>query len=72
MKRDRLYVSRKERGSGLASIEVSVDASIQRLKDNIEKREEIVITATRNDTDNTKTKRTTITREKITMDVLNG
>ena len=30
---DRLYVSRKERGRGLASIEDSVDASIQRLKD---------------------------------------
>ena len=29
---DRLYVSRKEGGRGLASIEDSVDASIQRLK----------------------------------------
>ena len=29
--RDRLYVSRKEGGRGLASIEDSVDASIQRL-----------------------------------------
>ena len=34
---DRLYVSRKEGGSGLASIEDSVDASIQRFKDNIQK-----------------------------------
>ena len=35
----RLYVSRKERGRGLASIEDSVDASIQRLEDYIEKHE---------------------------------
>ena len=32
---DRLYVSRKEEGRGLASIEDSVDASIQRLEDYI-------------------------------------
>ena len=44
---DRLYVSRKEGGRGLASIEVSVDAAIQRLEDYIQKHE-----ATRNDTDN--------------------
>ena len=30
---DRLYVSRKEEGRGFASIEDSVDASIQRLED---------------------------------------
>ena len=36
---DRLYVSRKEGGRGLASIEDSVDAPIQRLKDYIEKHE---------------------------------
>ena len=34
---DRLYVSRKEGGRGLASIEDSVDASIQQLEDYIEK-----------------------------------
>ena len=34
---DRLYVSRKEGGRGLSSIEDSVDASIQRLEDYIEK-----------------------------------
>ena len=34
-----LYVSRKEGGRGLASIENTVDASIQRLKDYIEKHE---------------------------------
>ena len=33
---DRLYVSRREGGRGLASIEDSVDTSIQRLKDYIE------------------------------------
>ena len=36
---DRLYVSRKEGGRGLASIEDSVDASIQRLEDYIGKQE---------------------------------
>ena len=34
---DRLYVSRKEIGSGFANIENSVDSSIQRLEDPIEK-----------------------------------
>ena len=34
---DRLYVSRKEGGRGLASIEDTVDASIQRLEGYIEK-----------------------------------
>ena len=37
---DRLYVSRKAGGRGLTSIEDSVDASVQRLKDYIEKRGE--------------------------------
>ena len=50
---DRLYVSRKEGGRGLASIEDSVDASIQRLEDYIEKHERGLITAIRNNTDNT-------------------
>ena len=36
---DRLYVSRKEGGRGLASIKDSVDASIQRLEDYIGKHE---------------------------------
>ena len=35
---DRLYVSRKEGGRGLASIEDSVDTSIQRLEDYIQRR----------------------------------
>ena len=47
---DRLYVSRKEGGRGLASIKDSVDASIQRLEDYIEKYEWGLITAIRNDT----------------------
>ena len=34
---DRLYVPRKEERRGLSSIEDSVDTSIQRLEDNIEK-----------------------------------
>ena len=42
---DRLYVSRKERGRGLASIEDSVDALIQRLEDYIEKYVGELITA---------------------------
>ena len=36
---DRLYVPRKEGGRGLTSIEDSVDASIQRLEDQIENQE---------------------------------
>ena len=48
---DRLYVSRKEGGRGLAS----VDASKQGLEDYIEKHRGRLITATRNNTGNTKT-----------------
>ena len=58
---DRLYVIRKEGARWLASIEDSIDASIQRLNDYIEKHEGRLITATRSDTDHTKTKRMTIT-----------
>ena len=61
---DRLYVSRKEGGRGLVSIEGSNSASIQWLKDYIQKRGEGLITATRNNTDNTKTNRMTITRKQ--------
>ena len=50
---DRLYVPRKEGARGLASIEDSVDTSIQRLDDYIEKHERGLITAIRNNTDNT-------------------
>ena len=58
---DKLYVSRKEGGKGLTSTEDSIDASIQRLEDYIEKREERLITATRNNTDNKRTNKTTKT-----------
>ena len=48
---DRLYVSRKEGGRGLPSIEDSVDASIQQLEDYIGKHVRGLTTAI--DTDNT-------------------
>ena len=54
-KDDRLYVSKKEGGIGLSSIENSFDASIQRLEDYIDKHKGGRIATTRNDTDNTKT-----------------
>ena len=59
---DRLYVSRKEGGRGLASIEDSVDASIRQLEDYIEKHEGGLITAIRNNTDNTIANRMAIIR----------
>ena len=61
---DRLYVSRKEGGRGLASIEDSVNASIQRLEDYIEKHERVLITAIRKDIDNMTDDRMTITRKQ--------
>ena len=61
---DRLYVSRKEGGRRLASIEDSVNASIQQLKDYIEKHERGLITTIRNDTDNTIDDRMTTTRKQ--------
>ena len=61
---NRLYVSRKEGGRGLASIEDSVDASIQRLEDDIEKHERGLITAIRNDTGNTTDDRMITTRKQ--------
>ena len=61
---DRLYVSRKEGGRGLASIEDTVDASIQRLEDYIEKHERGLITTIRVDTDNTINERMTTTRKQ--------
>ena len=60
---DRLYMSRKEGGRGLASIEDSVDASIQRLQDYIEKRGKRLIIATINNIDNTRNNRKTTTRK---------
>ena len=61
---ERLNISRKKGGRGLASIEDSVDESIQRFKDCMEKQEGRLITAIRNDTDNTKANRMTITRKQ--------
>ena len=61
---DKLYEPRKEGGRGLASIEDSVDTSIQRLEDYIEKHEGGLITAIRNNTDNTINKRMTKTRKQ--------
>ena len=61
---DRLYVSRREGGRILTSNEDSIDTSIQRLKDCIEKRGGRLITATRNNTNNTRTSGTTMTRRQ--------
>ena len=61
---DRLYVSRKEGGRWLASIEDTVDESIQRLEDYIEKHERGLITTIRVDTDNTINERMTTTRKQ--------
>ena len=60
---DRLYVPRKEGGRVLTSIEDSVGSSIQRLEDYIQKHGGRLITATRNNTDNMRTNRMTITRK---------
>ena len=61
---DRLYVSRKEGGRGFANIEDSVDASIQRFEDYIQKHDGGLITTMRNDNDNTLYCRMTITRKQ--------
>ena len=53
---DWLYLSRKEGGRGLSSIEDSIDESIQRLEDYIEKYIGGLITDIRNDTDITEDK----------------
>ena len=60
---DRLYVSRKEGGRGLTSIEDSVDTSIHRLENYIQKHEGL-ITATRHETENTMNNRMTATRKQ--------
>ena len=62
--RDDVDVPRKEGGRGLASIEDSVDTSIQRLEDYIEKHERGLITVIRNNTDNTIDNIMTITRKQ--------
>ena len=62
---DRLYVSRKQGGRGLASIEDTVDASVQRLEDYIEKLERGLITTIRVNTDNTINERMTTRKQKL-------
>ncbi len=61
---DKRYVSRKEAGRGLASIKDSFDPSIQQLEDYGEKHERGLITAIRNDTENTIDDRMTTTRKQ--------
>ena len=61
---DRLYISRKEGGRGLACIEDTVDASIQRLEDYIEKHERGLITTIRVDTNNRINEKMTTTRKQ--------
>ena len=61
---DRLYVPRKERGRGFASIEDSIGTSIQWLEDSLEKHKGDLITAISNDTDNTMANIMTITRKQ--------
>ena len=60
---DRLHASRKGRRR-FTSIEDSIDASIQWLKDYIENRCGRLITSARNNTNNTRTRRTGITRKQ--------
>ena len=55
---DGLYAARKGGGRGHASIQDSVDASNQRLKDYIEKHGGRLITATRNNTNRARINRT--------------
>ena len=60
---DRLYVTGKG-GRGLANIKNSVDALIQWFEDYVQKRGERLITATRKNTDNTRSNGTTITNKE--------
>ena len=57
---DRLYVSRKEEGRGLSSIEDSTDALNQRLEDDMRWRGESLIAATQKKTGDTKINGTNI------------
>ena len=54
----RLYVSRKERGRGPTSIEISIDASIRGLKDYITNSTKRLTTAASNSTNNIRINRT--------------
>ena len=66
-----MYVSRNEGGRGLASIEDSVDASIQGLEDYIGKYGGGLITSLRNNTDNTIDNRNKNGKKFNSMGVLN-
>ena len=59
-----LYVPRKEGGKGVAIIKDSVDSSIQRLEDYIEKGGGRLITATKNNNDDTRTSKPEINRKQ--------
>ena len=61
---DTLYKPAKEGERGLASIQDCVYALIQQLKDNIKKHGGRLITATRNNTENTCINRTKVTRNQ--------
>ena len=61
---DRLHVPRREGGRGIASIEDSVNTSIHRLEDYIEKHERGLITAIRNNTENAINNRMTKTKKQ--------
>ena len=56
---DRLYVSRKEEGRGLSSIENTLVASIQGLREYIKKSKERLTIETRNNTNRIMINRTT-------------
>ena len=58
-----MYLEKREE-EDLSASKIHVDASIQRLEDYIEKHERGMITAIRNDTDNTIDGRMTITRKQ--------
>ena len=61
---DRLYISRKEKGSELASIEDRLAGSIQQLEDDLKKCRGRLITVTRNNADNITINRTKITKKQ--------
>ena len=62
---DRLCVKKRGRKRGLAIIEDSVDTSIQQLEDYIQKRGGRLITATKNNTNDTRISGTTIIRKQL-------
>ena len=62
---DRLYVSKKEKARGFTSIEVSGDASVRGIEDNIKKKQrEIYHSDQKNRESNIKINRTTTTRKQ--------